>query len=295
MSEPEPRPARDTGRLAAGVMIIVFGVLLLLDRAGMIEWANRTGWWPLLAIAFGVIRMATDSGGIRSGVFFVLVGGWGLLNEFGVLHYDESWPLLLVIGGGSIVLGSLSQPSAPLIAAPAVGVSDGSNDTWRARRRARRLSRGGVPFVLLWILIWTGIMVSVQGGRRQRDDRTDSNDVIQRSAVLGQSQTVSYATDLRRGHLLAVMGECDIDLTHAVVAPGQEADVNVLALMGSIKLKVPHGWVVDIRTVPAIGTVKDYRIGRMAQDAADAPPDAAGQASHIVLRGFVMMGDVSIH
>lgn len=301
MTEADPQSQPDAGRLAAGATIILLGVLLLLDRAGVIDWADRTGWWPLLAVGFGIVRMATGLDGIRSGVFYILVGVWGLLNEFGVLHYEDSWPLLLVIGGGSIVFNSLRPPSLPIdppVAAVAggAGVQDvGANLSSRDARRLQRHRRGRSGGSLLWVLIIIGIVMSTHGERRaERDSRSDSDDVIERSAVLGQSRTVSYASQLRQGHLLAVMGQCDVDLTHAVVAPGEEAVIRVVAFMGAVKLRVPNDWVVDIQAVPALGAIHDSRLRAGTLGAADARSGTAGQPPRIVLRGFVMMGDVTI-
>lgn len=72
----------DPGRLAAGVAIILLGVLLLLDRTGVIDWGTRSGWWPIIALVFGAARLAAGGDGVRSGVFFVAIGAWGLFNEY---------------------------------------------------------------------------------------------------------------------------------------------------------------------------------------------------------------------
>src|SRR6185503_16942394 len=108
--EQEVQPRPDTGRLVAGVAIVALGVLLLLDRAGVIDWGSRTGWWPLIAIVFGLTRLANGRDGVYSGTLFVALGGWGLLNEYGMLRYEESWPFVLVIVGGSMALSSLLRP-----------------------------------------------------------------------------------------------------------------------------------------------------------------------------------------
>ena len=297
MADADPQSRPDAGRLAAGAAIILLGVLLLFDRVGVLDWADRTGWWPLLVIGFGIVRMATGWDGIRSGVVFVLVGGWGLLNEFGVLQYENSWPLLLVLAGGSMVFKSLRPPSPPVEASAAgaagsawAGDVSGPMDARRLRRHRR--GSGGAP--LLWVLIIIGIVMSVQSGRRAaRDGQGDSNDVIRRTAVFGQRRTVSYATHLRQAHLSAVMGQCDLDLTHAVVAPGEEAVVRVVAFMGAVRLRVPSDWIVDIQAVPALGSIRDSRRRAGNLGDADAPSGTAGRP-RIVLRGFAMMGDVSI-
>src|SRR5690242_11341054 len=139
----------DGVRLAFGLAIIALGVLLLLDRVGTIEWAGRSGWWPLFLIAFGLARAAmSTSRGLGSGVFFALVGVWGLLNQYGVLDYDRSWPILLVIGGGSMIVGSFRRrpPVEPMPAAP----DPNAIPDWRVRRR----DRPSRDVRLLWTVIF---------------------------------------------------------------------------------------------------------------------------------------------
>ena len=278
-------------------------MLLLLDHAGVIDWGTRTGWWPILAIIFGVTRLAT--GGVRSGAFWVLIGAWGLLNEYGVLQFEDSWPLLLVIAGGSMVFGSIgasrrrpvwetgaATAAGALGTVSTVGATGGrlSRDERRAARRERWSSGGG----LTWIFIMFGIVMSAQGryGVRGWDSngrsitRTETTDTVHRAAIMGQTKSVSHATAFHGGDLTAIMGECDLDLTQATIAPGETPVVNVFVLMGQATVRVPDDWIVDTRAVPALGGVRDTR--------PDQSSDGAAERPHLVLRGAVTMGELLV-
>ena len=273
----------DSGRLAMGVAIISLGVLLLLDHAGVIDWGTRTGWWPLLAIIFGVTRLAT--GGVRSGAFWILIGGWGLLNEYGVVQFEDSWPLLLVIAGGSMVLGSFSAPRRRPVWETGL-----SRDERRAARRERRWSGGGG---LIWVFIMFWLVMSAQGRgawnwdwNGRRETRTETTDTVHRAAVMGQTRSVSHATAFHGGDLTAIMGQTDLDLTQATVAPGETPVLNVFVVMGQATVRVPDSWIVDTRAVPALGAVRDTR--------PDQSSDAAAERTHLVLRGAITMGELLV-
>jgi len=277
--ESEQTQARpDPGRLAAGVAIVALGILLLLDRTGVIRWGTRSGWWPLLAILFGVTRLATGGRGVRSGTLFVAIGVWGLLNEYGMLQYEKSWPLLLVMVGGSMVLGSFWPPSQPGLG--------------RAERRAARADRysSGVP--LIWLLITFGMVMSLQGrfGLRnnwvgRRAALIETGDTVRRAAVLSKNLNISHSHQFHGGDLTAIMGQADLDLTQATVAPGETPVVNVFVAMGQATVRVPDSWIVDTRAVPVLGNVRDIR--------PDQSGDAAGRP-HLVIRGAVTMGELLV-
>jgi len=119
-------------------------------------------------------------------------------------------------------------------------------------------------------------------------------------------QRVSSATRFRGGDMTTVMGGCTLDLRPALLARGEEATLEVFALMGGLTLRVPEGWTVDVRAVPILGGVRDQRAGfggrRQLKDgeveANDAPAaqggPAEGAAPRLVLRGFIMMGGLII-
>jgi hypothetical protein len=102
---------RDRTVMAIGVILVVFGFAMLLDRASG-EGGRLAGrLWPLVLVVLGgnTLAMAGHTrrgrGKRRSGAWLVYLGGWGFVNEFHVfgLSYRTSWPLL-VIGVGVLTV-----------------------------------------------------------------------------------------------------------------------------------------------------------------------------------------------
>jgi hypothetical protein len=103
--------------------------------------------------------------------------------------------------------------------------------------------------------------------------------------------------------MTSVMGSSTLDLRNAAIAPGSEAVLDVLALMGGLDLIVPDDWVVDVRTVAVMGGVEDSRgrVNRRRQrDSGGTSPPApdtspSGPPPRVVVRGLIMMGGLNIN
>jgi hypothetical protein len=101
----------DRGRVFAGLVIILAGLALLLDRSAIWEVRMSRHYWPLILVALGALRLldpCCDDGRPRSpraGAWLLYVGCWGLLNEFHLFgfSYRTSWPLLIVGAGVGMV------------------------------------------------------------------------------------------------------------------------------------------------------------------------------------------------
>ena len=75
--------------------------------------------WPWVLVALGLARLSdrsTDANGCtrgrRSGAWLLLIGGWGLLNEYRIfgIHYGHSWPILVIGAGAMVVWRALDHP-----------------------------------------------------------------------------------------------------------------------------------------------------------------------------------------
>ena len=106
------RPRISQARVVFGLVIMLVGALLLLDRLDW--WGIRLNvpLWPWLLIVLGVVRLIDRSvdgrgcmRGRRSAVWLLFVGAWGLLNEYRLfgIDYGHSWPIL-VIGAGVLIV-----------------------------------------------------------------------------------------------------------------------------------------------------------------------------------------------
>jgi hypothetical protein len=106
------RPRISQARVVFGLVIMLVGALLLLDRLDW--WGIRLNvpLWPWILIVLGAVRLTDRSAdgrgctrGRRSAVWLLFIGAWGLLNEYRLfgIHYGHSWPIL-VIGAGVLVV-----------------------------------------------------------------------------------------------------------------------------------------------------------------------------------------------
>jgi len=77
-----------------------------------------------------------------------------------------------------------------------------------------------------------------------------------------------------------------LDLRQATIAPGQDAVIDVFTVMGGVVLRVPAEWTVDVQAVPLMGAIKDQR--------AQSPQTGTTAAPHLVVRGSIMMGGLTI-
>ncbi len=110
-------------------------------------------------------------------------------------------------------------------------------------------------------------------------------------AVLGSSKRRWGSSVFRGGELMSLMGGCELDLRDALLAPGEQATVDVFSLMGGFELRVPEGWVVSSRVTPIMGGVVDETRRSTAPgglNAGEAAPPC------LVLRGVVIMSGVEI-
>lgn len=105
---------------------------------------------------------------------------------------------------------------------------------------------------------------------------------VKATAVMGGIDRASDSTEFQGADLIAVMGACKLDLRRATMA-GDEAVVDVLAVMGGIELLVPENWVVDPHVFPLMGGVGD-----------ETRPVRGEAVQRLVLRGTVFMGGVEI-
>lgn len=100
-----------SGGIAMGLVLILIGALFLADRFNLMDLGDVWDYWPLLLIAYGVVKLVTGRNGeaVGSGITWTLFGLWFLavqLDWYG-LTYADSWPIALVAVGGGMVVRAL--------------------------------------------------------------------------------------------------------------------------------------------------------------------------------------------
>ena len=113
-SHARPSGTRGHRNLATGLALILAGALFLLDNLRIVD--LRLAWdaWPLFIVIFGVVRLI-DSRDRSSGLWLIAIGLWLFVNEYELwgLSYGDSWPLLVVVVGISMVFKAMRGSQEP--------------------------------------------------------------------------------------------------------------------------------------------------------------------------------------
>lgn len=116
-SETEVR--RDRGPVIGGVVLIVVGTFLLLEKLGYVPNGFILHFWPTIFIVIGLVKIVY-AGGRPTGAVLIAVGLLLQLSEIGVLHVNfwDLWPVLIIIAGAAMLWQALSWNAAPPVSNP---------------------------------------------------------------------------------------------------------------------------------------------------------------------------------
>jgi hypothetical protein len=295
------------GNLVVGAMLVMVGLGIALERAGVIHWSGMWSLWPLILGGWGLAKFVqSPPGEPKEGLVLMTLAGWLLVSDAGWFALEDSWPLLVIAVGLIIAFnGGRRRWYGPVEAAQAAppDLPGQLGQPWdrKAARRMRRHHRSMAPLAVLgiWIAIFVGFQMSGTHSIREfGESRTtslrgfteSSPDRVRLVSVMGNSGHVSRATEFRGADVMNVMGRADLDLREATLAPGASASVQVFSMMGAVTLRVPPTWTVDPGAITAMGGVRDERFPRPS----DTPEASTGPPPRLVLRGVVAMGRLSI-
>lgn len=98
-------------QLIWGVLIIVVGITLVLDRMNYIELGSLWHYWPLLVVVIGMNKLVgyPSARHYSDGVWTILTGLWMFAVVEGMfgLTWLNSWPLLIIAFGVKLVIEPL--------------------------------------------------------------------------------------------------------------------------------------------------------------------------------------------
>jgi predicted membrane protein len=134
-----------------------------------------------------------------------------------------------------------------------------------------------VPIIIVAAILFAMIdNRSEASERRARGGESTFNDI----AVFSRVERKYNSSTFQRGEVQAFMGGINLDLRDAIIE-GDEAQIEVSAIMGGIKIRVPKNWNVVSLVAPTLGGVKDSTRSR-------------DDNKRLVIEGTVFMGGVDI-
>lgn len=280
-----------TPQLVLGVLILLFGILLTLDRLNIVDAAYAFRVWPVVLIAFGgwLLTRHDDHKARFWGWVWVFIGSWLLLRTLGLIRigfFDLFWPIVLIAIGVAVIRQTLgysnrfgdhrSEPRGPSGSpASAPFVSQGADIAGGSGHAGASSSA-------------TGGVGSGAGDGVGSGGNTTGGGKMALFAALGGTKRSLADNPFRGGEMTSLLGGCHLDLRQATIPPGDEATINVFGIMGGHEIWVPSTWSVVSQIAPILGGVDDRRLPEsLAAGAAAARP-------RLVLRGLVIMGGVVI-
>lgn len=280
VNDVDPRKCR--GNIVIGVMLVLTGVAIMLDRSGVLTLRNHFTLWPIILGGIGLARfLQSRPGEPKQGLLFLTAAAWLLAAEAGWVTLAESWPIVIIVLGVMVALNGGT-----------------GRRRWHGPRPPRvpgePRHRGGphrpdYPLSPLAVIgIWIAIVVGVQVSGIRSFSADSTTDRVAVVSVMGRSEHTSRATAFQGADVTNVMGGSELDLSRATLAPGATATVNVLSAMGNVVLRVPPEWTVDTGAISALGKVDDRRASPIEAEASATP------APRLVLRGLIIFGRLNI-
>jgi hypothetical protein len=232
-------------RLFFAGFLIVAGTLLFLGNLGILPVQTVWSYWPVLIVGLGMLKI--------SNAFDLSQRLLGLLIAcFGVVF------LLISLGVIRIHSRDHSWPISMLLIAFGLATLIRVLD----KRPPERPMRGGFL------------------GAPASDAATTLRDLC----VLSEIKRRVDAADFRGGNAFTVLGNIELDLRHSNAQPGQTIYLEVSAILGAAKIRVPDYWRTQIHGSSVLGSYEDKTV----------PSNIGPDAPTLVLTGFSVLGSVEI-
>ena len=159
-----------------------------------------------------------------------------------------------------------------------------SDDNSKAPQKTheRRTTDGFMGTTVAILIVATIVFFVVNGPQSNASNRgistRESN--FTSTAVLGSIERRNSSSAFRGAEASAFMGGVNLDFRDATME-GDEARIEVSAIMGGIELRIPRTWTVINRVTPVLGGVEDHT-------------RSADSNKRIVIEGTVFMGGLEI-
>lgn len=116
METEDTRIRHDRGPVIGGVVFIVAGVFLLLEKTGYLPAGFVLHFWPMIFIVIGLLKIVY-AGGRPTGFVLIALGVFLQLHEMGLIHLNfwDLWPVFIIIAGIGMLWQALSRRESPVV------------------------------------------------------------------------------------------------------------------------------------------------------------------------------------
>jgi predicted membrane protein len=245
----------------------VFGFLLVATNVGLIprSFSNIIISWQMLLIVIGIYSVVKRRSFHFHGFLFFWLGVFFIIpkitktfplvfGDLGTNFIRVYWPVLLVIGGITLILHIMCKPSFS---------------------HYRRTNGNYSHFC-------HGHFHGEQGYFRNEEKCSYTGD-FSKTSIFGNGQYIVVDTEFTGGTLNSVFGGIELDLRKAYLPEG-DTFLNIEAVFGGVLIFVPDDWLLDIKLESVLGGVDDRRRITGAID----------KSRRLIIKGSVVFGGVEI-
>jgi hypothetical protein len=246
-----------------GVVLVMAGVILLLDRLGVVPMLELLRFWPVVAVAIGTVLLVevravvirTIGGVLIANGMILLAGNLGYLGVRGELF----WPLILIDIGAVLMARAIEERNRPVVEVPPKTAEMPEPPQPPLRTRYRQTNAGSPPpkpetpraesapppprperpdFADRF---WDKANRFCEGAERFARNLEAANG--EHVSVFGHVQRHVTDQNLQKMRVVSVFGGFQLDLRDAGMQDDQ-AVVDTAAVFGGIEVIVPDDWQV---------------------------------------------------
>ena len=268
MNMPSNPNQSKSGKVFAGMILLIVGTLLLFQRFGLMfpHWLFS---WPVFLMVVGLFLGVRHN--FRNPAWFILmtVGGLFLLERLisGLNVRDFIWPIIIIFLGIWMIFG-------------------------KNHYRRRRINHyEPEPAPLSQPDYYTEPPLSTPGLEPEPTypyttdytNRISNEDYLQATSILGGVKKIIVSKNFQGGDITNFMGGSEINLTQADIHG--RVLIDITQLMGGTKLIVPSNWNVVSEMISIFAGLDDKRL---------IQPGNFNPEKVLIIKGTSIMGGVEI-
>ncbi|MBS1747136.1 MAG: hypothetical protein JST21_13280 [Bacteroidetes bacterium] len=224
MEKEDCRRNPSKNKVILGLVLIIGGLLLFADKAGLSFLPSWFFTWPVLIIGIGLAIGVQHNFRNFSWLFLTAWGLYSLINQQApLLNLDRyTAPFILVFIGMFFLLHRKKNKRW---------------DDFERRRNYNYPDQQGVP--------------------APEQQQNVDGEFIDITSVFSGSKKVVLSKNFKGGDITSFMGGSEIDLTQADIQG--RAIIDATAVFGGVKIIVPSHWDIKFENTSAFGSIEDKR------------------------------------